>query len=473
MNIVKISDASMKQLSRASGTKLSFKNKLELSRLLDRLGVSVIELEGIENVKADSLLIKSVAMTVKDSTIAVPVELSAESVENSWNAVKTAKKPRLQVAAPVSTVQMEYLYHKKPDAMMKAIKETVAACAAVCPEVEFLAEDATRADEAFMYEAIRAAIETGARIVTVCDAAGAMLPDEFSDFIASIKENVPEVCGDGITLGVSCSDALSMASACAVAAVRQGAGEVKAAAYAVDTASLSDVAKIISTKGGAFGASCPVHTVEMKRVMNQISWLCENERSKTSPFDSGVRDTDNSIVLTSHDDMEAVVKAAAELGYDLSDEDAQAVYDAFRQIAARKEKIDSKELDAIVATAAMQVPATYKMESFVINSGNIITATAHVTLTKNGEKIDSVSLGDRPIDAAFLALEQIAGTHYELDDFQIRSVTEGKEAMGETVVKLLSGGKIYAGRGISTDIIGASIKAYVNALNKIVYEEAE
>ncbi|MDO4459896.1 MAG: alpha-isopropylmalate synthase regulatory domain-containing protein [Clostridia bacterium] len=471
MSIVKIADATMKQLGKANGSKLSFKNKLDLARLLDRLGVSVIEAEGIENVKADSLLIKSIAMTVKGSTIAVPVDLNAESVEIAWNAVKTAAKPRIQVPAPVSTVQMEYLYHKKPEAMMNAIKETVAAAAAVCPEVEFIAEDATRGDEAFLYEAIKSAIEAGAKIITVCDAAGAMLPDEFSAFITALKENVPELAD--VTLGVSCSDALSMASACAVAAVREGAREVKTASYSFDIAKLADVSKILSTKGGAFGVKCPVHTVEMNRVMKQIAWLCESEKSKTSPFDSGVNDGTSSVVLSAHDDINAVMKAVSELGYDLNDEDAQAVYEAFKQIASRKEEIDSKELDAIVATAAMQVPATYKLDSYVTNSGNIISSTAHVVLIKDGEKVDSISIGDGPIDAAFLALEQIAGTHYELDDFQIRAVTEGKEAMGETVVKLLSNGKLYAGKGISTDIIGASIKAYVNALNKIVYEETE
>ena len=149
------------------------------------------------------------------------------------------------------------------------------------------------------------------------------------------------------------------------------------------------------------------------------------------------------------------------------------VWEAFQRIAVRKHQVGSKELDAIVASAAMQVPPTYKVESYVINTGNIISATAQMKLSRQNKVLSGVAMGDGSIDAAFMAIEQIVGRHYELDDFQIQAVTEGREAMGQTVVKLRSEGKVYSGQGISTDIVGASIRAYINALNKIVYEEEE
>lgn len=471
MSIVRINDASMRQITKSGANKLSFKNKLELAKLLDRLGVSVIELDAVNEVKADSLLIKSIVTAVKNSIVAVPVELNKESVEITWNALKSAKKARLVVEAPVSTVQMEYLYHKKPKAVIEAVKETVAHCRECTEDVEFVANDATRSDESFLYDIVKEAVSAGANTVTICDAAGSMLPDEFAEFLERLINNVQEL--KNVTLSVSCSDKLSMANACTVEAVRKGAREVKVAVCSMnETASLPAVVSVLSAKGSEFDAECAVQTVELNRVVRQIEWLCFGEQSKTSPFDSGVRDEDN-VILSCHDDLAAVLKAVEKLGYELSEEDGNAVWEAFRQIAEHKEQIGSKELDAIVASAAMQVPSTYKLDSFVINSGNIISATAHVTLIKDDKKLDSVALGDGPVDAAFLALEQIAGTHYELDDFQIRSVTRGHEAMGETVVRLRFNGKLYAGRGISTDIIGASIRAYVNALNKIVYEEAE
>ena len=467
MKQIRISDITMKQAG--ADFSLSFKEKIELSKLLDKLGVSVIELEPILQPKIDSLRIKSVAAAVKHSIVAVPVALNPESVQLTWNALKEAKKARLQVCAPVSSVQMEYLFHKKPEGMLTAIRDTILACRKCCADVEFAADDATRSDPAFLYEAVRTAIAAGAKTVTVCDTAGAMLPNEFTAFLRELYAAVPEL--KDVTLGVSCSDNLSMADSCAIAAVRYGAGEIKAAAYRLNVVSLPNVTKVLSAKGDVYQACCSVQTTQMKRITGQIAWMCQTGRSKQSPFDNGVQEDDGSLFLTGHDDLTAVMKAAARLGYDLSEEDGMKVYTAFQAIAVKKEKVGAKELDAIVASAAMQVPPTYALESYVVTSGNTIAATANINLFRQEKRLSGVSLGDGPIDAAFLAIERITGHHYELDDFQIQAVTEGREAMGQTVVKLRSGGKVYSGRGISTDIVGASILAYINALNKIVYEE--
>ena len=213
-----------------------------------------------------------------------------------------------------------------------------------------------------------------------------------------------------------------------------------------------------------------VQVNQLSRAVEQATRMCQGGKSKST---AGSNREDDGTYLTIHDDMDAVLKAAAVLGYDISAEDSAKVYEAFRNIAARKEKVSTKELDAIVASAAMQVPPTYILDTFIINSGNTISSTAHIRLKKDDKVLEGVCVGDGPIDAAFMTIESITGCHYELDDFQIQSVTEGREAMGQTVVKLLSGGKVYSGMGISTDIVGASIRAYLSALNKIVYEEAE
>ena len=467
MNKIRISDVTMKQTGNVFS--LTFREKIELSKLLDKLGVDVIELEPIVQPKIDSLRVKSVAAAVCESIVAVPVALNAGSVQTTWNALKEAKKARLQVPAAVSPVQMEYLFHKKPDAMLSSIRETVAECVKYCADVEFIADDATRSDPAFLAQALKTAIDAGAKTVTVCDTAGAMLPNEFTAFIRELYANVPEL--KTVTLGVACSDQLSMADSCAFAAIRYGAGEIKAAAYRLDNVSLPNVAKVLTAKGEYYNAACAVRTTSMKRITDRIAWMCRTGRSETSPFDNGVREDTDSVYLTAHDDLTAVLKVAASLGYDLSEEDGASVYAAFREISARREKVTAKELDAIVASAAMQVPPAYTLDSFVVTAGNTICATASVRLIRDGKTLSGVSLGDGPIDAAFLAIEQITGCHYELDDFQIQSVTEGREAMGDALVKLRAGGKLYSGKGISTDVIGASIHAYLNALNKIAYEE--
>ena len=249
----------------------------------------------------------------------------------------------------------------------------------------------------------------------------------------------------------------------------QGAGELKASAYPLGNANLATLAKLIAASGDSFGATSTVRTTQLSRIMAQVAQICQAGKGKTSALASAQAET--GIYLTAHDDITAVTKVAQQLGYDLSEEDSVKVYDAFQRIAAKREQVSSKELDAIIASAAMQVPPTYKLDTFVITSGNTISATAHIKLLKNDQPMEGVSIGDGPIDAAFVAIENITGCHYELDDFQLQAVTEGREAMGQTVVKLRSNGKVYSGRGISTDIVGAGIHAYISALNKIVYEE--
>ena len=461
MKQIRISDVTMKQTG--EGFSLSFKEKIELSKLLDKLGVSVIELEGISNPRVDSLRIKSIAAAVESSIVAVPVQLDKQSVEATWNALSGAKHPRLQVCAGVSSVQMEYLFHKKPEAMLQAVSDTVAQCKALCADVEFVAEDATRADPEFLSAVVEAAVKAGAATVTLGDAAGTMLPAELTAFVQQLSV-------EGASLGIACSNTLAMADACAVAAVMGGVAEIKAAAYPIDSASLPNIARLLAAKGDALGAQCSIRVTQLSRIIDQITWMCQAGKG-AGAIASAQEDT--GIYLTAHDDVAAIKKAVEGMGYDLSEEDMTRVYEAFLQIADKKKQVSTKELDAIVASAAMQVPATYKLDTYVITSGNSISATAHIKLRKGEEILEGVHIGDGSIDAAFKAIEMITSCHYELDDFQLQAVTEGREAMGQTVVKLRAGGKVYSGRGISTDIVGAGIRAYLSALNKIVYEEEE
>ena len=463
-----IADITIKQAGKNSGYTLSFREKLEVAKLLEKLNVDVIELGQLQNVKADVLLIKSICSSVKNSIVAVPVGLDEKEPEVVWSALKEANKPRFQVQLPVSDAQMEYIAGKKPAAMLEIIKDRVKACKQYCNDVEFMAVDATRSNFEFLCDAISAAIENGAVVITICDTAGVMLADEITVFIKNLYAALPVL--KDVTLGVEIANTISLSDACSVSAVMSGASLVKTSVGNNDTASLSNVVGIISAKADVIGAECNVKTTQLKRVTEQIDWICK-DNSSTHTVDNGSSDDDMQLCV--HDNMEAVIKAVSILGYDLTDEDNTKVYEEFSKIAAKKEKVGASELDAIVASVALQVPPTYRLESYLINTGNAINASSHMRLVKNGEIIEGISLGDGPIDAAFLAIEQIVGQYFELDDFQIKSITEGREAMGEAVVKLRNNGKLYSGRGISTDIVGASINAYINAINKIVYEESE
>lgn len=469
MKKIAISDMTLKEMSKTA--QLSFKEKIEIAKLIDRLNLSVIEISPISNAKIDTILIKTISTCVKNSVIALPVNLTEEGVDEAWEAVKGAKKPRLQVVVPMSAVQMEYICRKKPAKVLEMIDVLVKKAAAVCEDVEFVATDATRSEPEFLRKAIECAISGGAKTITICDTAGEMITDEFTKFITELYSDIPDL--KDVRVGINASDELNMGTATVLSAVKIGVDEIKTASCNSTLPSMESVLKIIRARGDTIGVTTDVGVTEFQRAAKQISWICEgkNEHTPYSAASASASDGGDSFSLSEYTDMKTVLDAVASLGYDLSEEDAERVYEEFKRTASKKQ-ISPRELDAIVASAAMQVPQTYKLVSFVINSGNIISSTANVLLEKEGKQLSGVCIGDGPIDAAFLAIEQIVGHHYELDDFQIQSVTEGREAIGSAVVKLRSGAKVYSGNGISTDIIGASIRAYVSALNKIVYEEA-
>ncbi|MBQ1257744.1 MAG: hypothetical protein IIX93_10795 [Clostridia bacterium] len=453
-------------LSRNQG--MSFKEKLETARILDSIHVDVIETCAIGGLKANEILVKSVSQQTANSVVSCPV-LTLDEVECAYNAVKDAKKARLNVKLPVSVVQMEYLYKKKPAAMLEMIKATVEKAASLLDDVEFTALDATRAEEKFLIQAIEIAVQAGAKTVTVSDDAGEMLPDEFGAFIKNIYVGVPELHERNV--GVKTGNQLSMACACAFEAVRAGANQIGVCAWG-DQPGLEEMAAILNVRGEKCGVACSVDKTALKRAVSLIARFDRAMPKETLNGAEEAAPAQPKKELDRNADIATVARAASLLGYDLSDEDLAKVYEAFRNLAGKK-PVDSRELDAIVATVALQVPPTYRLSSYVVNSGNIISATAHIVLDKLGQTVQGLSAGDGPIDAAFMAIENVVGHHYELDDFEIQSVTSGREAMGEALVKLRDGGKLYSGRGISTDIIGASIRAYLNALNKIVYRETD
>ena len=469
MQKLSIADITLKQAAKSGNCSLSFREKIEIAKLLNKIHVSVIELPAIVKEKTDMLLIKSISSCVTASSIiAVPVNLAEGDVERVAQALSAAKCPRIQIEVPTSTVQMEYICGKKPAAMLDMIADYTKRAKALCGDVEFIADDATRSDPDFLYKAIAAAIENGATTVTLSDTAGKMFPEDISAVISDLYKNVPEA--ENVNVGFQCGNELEMATAGSVSAIKAGANEVKVSSIpSVFAPSMESICQIIKNFGDEFGYMTGVRTTEYHKAAKQISWIVNARTSKNVISDSSTTAEDFS--LSEHDDITEVSKAVAMLGYDLSAEDISNVYTEFKRISSKK-TVTAKELDAIIASVALQVPTTYFLESYVINSGNIIPATANITVKKNGEVIRGLCGGDGPIDAAFHAIEQIIGHHYELDDFQIQSVTEGQEAVGSAVVKLRSNGKLYSGKGLSTDIIGASIRAYLNALNKIVYEEA-
>ncbi len=461
MKKIKITDITLKKLSQEREVALLFREKTAIAVCADAIGADAIELAPIKNLREDTIIYKTISQNVKNAIVTVPVGFNKEDVENAWECVKEAKNPRLQVELPVSTVQMEYTYHIKAEKMLDKIGELVKTAKELCDDVEFSALDATRADEDFLINAVKKAEENGAGIITICDDAGISLPESIAELVEKIKGQV------NIPVFLQVSDRINMGVASAIASVAKGVDGLKCAMAGKDILLTGEISDAINVCSAQIGAEINLNNTKIHASIDDLLASISHDAYE---IETAVSDK-KKILLDSDATLAQVEQAAQVLGYDLSDSDCGNVHKALMHVCEKKDAVGAKELEALIASYAMQAPSTYHLESYTTTSSNLTSSLSQVTLKSNDEIMQGVSTGDGPIASALLAIEQCIGHHYELDDFQIQSVTEGKEALGSAIVRLRNNGKLYSGNGVSSDIVTASIRAYLNALNKIVFEE--
>ena len=460
MKKIAVSDITLKKLSQDRQVALLFREKTAIAVCADSIGANIIELAPIKNPREDSIVYKTISQKIKNATVSIPVGFDKDSVLAAWECIKEANSPRLQIELPVSTVLMEYTYHIKAEKMLAKIAELTSFAKTLCENVEFSALDATRADSDFIIAAAKEAIANGATAINLCDDAGDKLPEEIAELVKTLKSEID------VPVYVQLSDRVNMAVAASVAAIKAGADGIKCAMSGNGTLLTGEFADAMSICSKQIGAETSLNNTK-------IHASIEDMLTKIS-HDEYINDTlseKQNILLDSDSTIAQVAVAARILGYELTDSDCGNVHKALMQVCEKKDAVGATELEAVIASSAMQAPSTYHLESYTTSSSNLASSMSQVTLSCNGEIINGVSIGDGPIDSAFRAIEQCIGYHYELDDFQVQSVTEGKEALGSALVRLRNNGRLYSGNGISTDIVAASIRAYINALNKIVFEE--
>ena len=461
MKKIEIVDVTLKKLNEDREVSLLFREKLAIAVNAEQIGANVIELPAVKNSREDAIIYKSIAQNVQDAILSIPVGFSKESVASAWECVKYAKKPRLQIELPVSTIQMEYTYHVKQDKMIEKIVELIKEAKSFCGDVEFFALDATRASEEFLLTAVKGAEKAGATSVSICDNSGTSMPEEIASLASKVKSAV------SIPVSVQVSDRINMGVASAIASIKNGVDGLKCAMVGKGVLLAGEISDAMDACGATLDAK-----IELKNT--KIHASIDDMISKISHKEYSVNDVDESqkILLDEDATLADVMNSAVKLGYDLSESDCGKVYKALVKVCEKRGTVGAKEFEALIASNAMQAPSTYHFETYTTTSSNASTSMSQVTLKVDGEIISGVSAGDGPIDSAFRAIEQCIGHHYELDDFQVQSVTEGKEALGSALVRLRNNGKLYSGNGTSTDIVAASIRAYINAINKIVAEEA-
>ena len=460
MRRITVSDYTLRIIADDGANKLLFREKLAVAIGIDLYGADVIELPAVHSPKEDGIILRTIAQSVRNAVVAIPV---GEDVQLAASCIKGALRPRLIVSLPVSTVQMEYMYRLKAPKMIEKIKALVSEAKSVCGDVEFEALDATRCEKSFLIEACLAAKESGATSISICDDAGIFMPDEFSSLVREVKQAVE------LPLIVKVSDSISLAVADALSALQAGCDGVKVCVSSDDELKIGCFAEAFKTKGSQLSLESGLKFTELQSDIDSLLKKMQGSGNKEDkPSAPG-----SSVFLDAESTIAQVGDAVKSLGYDLSDSDLGKVHEAVIRLGEQKSSIGGKELEAIIASTAMQVPATYKLKNYIGTMSNKVNSVTNVVLERDGERISGTGTGNGPIDSAFTAIEQCIGHHYELDDFQIQAVTEGRESLGSTLVRLRSNGKLYSGNGISSDIVGASIRAYINALNKIAYEESQ
>ncbi len=462
MKKINVADITLKKLAADRGVNLLFREKSAIANCADALGADAIELPAIKSLREDTIIYKTIAQNVQNATLAIPVGFSQEEVNAAWGCIKEAKKPRLQIELPVSTIQMEYTYHVKQAKMLEQIGTLTQAAKAFCEDVEFAALDATRADVEFLIAAAKEAEVKGACMITLCDDAGISTPEEIGALVAKVKENVQ------MPVYVQVSNRIHMAVAAALNAIGQGVDGLKCAMAGKDALLIGEVSDAIAACTTQLQGELQINTTKIHSGVEDLLACMHHDTYENEQTVSEKK----KILLDADSSVAQVAQAAAVLGYELSDSDIGSVYKAMKHVCDKKGAVGAKEFEALIASSAMQAPSTYHFETYTTTSSNVSGSMSQVTLKCNNEIISGVSGGEGPIDSAFRAIEQCIGHHYELDDFQVQSVTEGKEALGSALVRLRNNGKLYSGNGTSTDIVSASIRAYINALNKIVFEEA-
>jgi len=465
-----------------------------VARQLEKLNIDVIEAGFAIASPGDFESVSAVAKIVKNATVASLCRAREKDIDRAYEAVKNAVSPRIHTFLATSPLHMQYKLKMSEDEVIESAAKAVAYAKKYCNDVEFSAEDASRSDKAFLAKVFEAVIKAGATVLNVPDTVGYSTPEEMVDYITYLRNNVSGI--EKVEISVHCHDDLGLAVANTLAAVGAGATQVECTINGIGeragNASLEEIVMNLHTRADYYNAFCNIDTKQIYRTskliqtitgvpvapskaivgdnafaheagIHQHGMLANRETYEImTPQDIGI--PKNKMVLGKHSGRHAFDDRLTELGYSLDKQDLDEMFTRFKILADKKKVISDGDLEALVAMKLDEnIAQHYILEDFVINSGKKMTAMSTIKLNV-GEAIAS---GSGPIEASYDAINKLIGEKVELDDYSIRAATEGEDAIGEVVVKLKRNEARATGRASSTDIIEASILAYLNGVNKL------
>lgn len=499
MDKVIIFDTTLRDGEQAAGGSLNLNEKLEIARQLEKLGVDVIEAGFPISSPGDFESVKLIADEVRGSIICGLARAKPDDVDRAWEAVKSAAHPRIHVFVSSSDIHLMHGMKKTREEILQLAHDMVARAKSYTDDIEFSPMDASRTELAYLYRILQTTIEAGANTLNIPDTVGYAIPEEFGHLIDGIFQNVPGI--EKTIVSVHCHNDLGLAVANSLEAVRRGVRQVECTINGIGeragNASLEEIVMAIKTRSDLFNLNTGIDTRQIYKTSRMVSELTGFSVQPNKAIvganafrhESGIHQDGvikmpitfeiidpktvgipaSSLVLGKLSGRHALQERLAELGYTLEDGDFNRVFRTFKELADKKKEITDRDIESLVAEEQRTVSEVYHLDRIQISCGDRGIPTASVVLTGSDGQVQSdAALGSGPVDAAFKAIDRIVKVPNTLTEFSIKSITEGIDAIGEVLCRIESDGVTYTGRGADTDIIVASAKAYMNALNRLL-----
>ncbi len=497
-NII-IFDTTLRDGEQSPGASMNIEEKVRIAHQLERLNVDVMEAGFPIASDGDFEAVKRIAQSIKGPQIAGLSRANNMDIDRAWEALKYAgDRGRIHTFIATSDIHMKYKLKMGEQEVLDTAVAAVTRAAGYTPNVEFSAEDAVRTQLPFLAKIIKAVIEAGATTVNIPDTVGYTIPSEYYDIISYLKKNVSNI--DNAIISVHCHNDLGLAVANSLAAVQAGARQLECTINGIGeragNCSLEEAVMALRTRQDIMPFTNNVvteHITAASKLLSTITGIMVQPNKAivgTNAFahEAGIHQhgmlmekstyeimtpesvglNQNKLVLGKHSGRHAFIDRLKQLGYDLNKEEIQKAFVRFKTLADIKKEIFDEDLDAIVADEILRVPETYKLQQMNVSSGSFAAPTATVEMEVNGKVKKIAIIGDGPVDAAFKAIKKLTKSNEKLLEFTIGAITGGTDAQGECTVRLqLENGRVVLGQGAHPDIIVASAKAYINALNKI------
>ena len=499
--LVKIFDTTLRDGEQSPGATMNIAEKVRIAEQLEKLNVDIIEAGFPISSEGDFEAVKTISRTIKRSEVAALARTNPKDVDRAWEAVKGAKSPRLHIFVSTSDIHLKHQLKKSKEEVIRIAARSVARAKRYTPNIEFSAMDATRSDIDFLSAVMEAAVQSGATTINIPDTVGYAIPSEFGALIQALRQKVRGI--EKAILSVHCHNDLGLAVANSLVAVQNGARQVECTINGIGeragNASLEEVVMAIRTRKDLLPFHTrvfPKHLFTTSRLVSKITGMAVQPNkaivgANAFAHESGIHQdgilkekltyeimtpesvgiSKSSLVLGKLSGRHAFRERLKDLGYRLSTADLELAFRQFKQLADKKREIYDEDIESIVVEEILRVPRRFKLVYINVIAGNVTVPTATVQMEVDGQLMLEAGFGDGPVDATFKTIKKITRTKSKLLQFAINAITIGTEAQGEVTVKLEEKGQTVIGQGADTDVIVASTKAYINALNKMEFRK--